>query len=43
MKPISVPLVDDNLTFLRVATRLLQEQSDVVVVGTAGGSEEFLA
>ena len=43
MNPISVPLVDDNLTFLRIATRLLQGQSDVVVVGTAGGGEEFLA
>jgi hypothetical protein len=43
MNPICVPLVDDNLTFLPIATRLLQEQSDVVVVGTAGGGEEVLA
>ncbi|MFB0535075.1 MAG: response regulator transcription factor [Anaerolineae bacterium] len=43
MNPISVLLVDDNPTFLRIATRLLQEQSDVVVVGTAGEGEEVLA
>jgi hypothetical protein len=43
MNAISIPLVDDNLTFLPIATHLLQEQSDVVVVGTAGGGEEFLA
>jgi DNA-binding NarL/FixJ family response regulator len=43
MNPISVLHVDDNPTFLRIATRLLQEQSDVVVVGTASGGEEVLA
>jgi hypothetical protein len=43
MNQICVPLVDDNLTFLPIATRLLQGQSDVVVVDTAGGGEEFLA
>jgi hypothetical protein len=43
MNAISVPLVDDNLTFLRTATRLLQGQSDAVVVGTAAGGEEVLA
>ncbi|MDH4137591.1 MAG: response regulator [Anaerolineae bacterium] len=43
MNAIFVPLVDDNLTFLRIAACLLQEQSDVVVVGTAGGGEEVLA
>jgi len=39
MNPIYVPLVDDNLTFLPIATRLLQGQSDGVVVDTAGGGE----
>jgi CheY-like chemotaxis protein len=43
MNPISVLHVDDNSTFLRIAARLLQEQSDVVVVGTAGGGQEVLA
>jgi DNA-binding response OmpR family regulator len=42
MKPISVLLVDDNPTFLRIATRFLQEDEGVVVVGTAGGGEEAL-
>ena len=42
--PISVLLVDDNATFLRVATRFLQEhcQEAVFVVGTAEGGEEAL-
>jgi DNA-binding NarL/FixJ family response regulator len=43
MKPISILLVDDNPSFLRIATRFLQEHDDVVVVGTAGGGEEALA
>ena len=43
MNPISVLHVDDNPTFLHIATRLLQEQSDVVVVGTTSGGEEVLA
>ncbi len=43
MKPISILLVDDNPSFLRIATRFLQEHDDVLVVGTAGGGEEALA
>jgi len=43
MKPIAVLLVDDNATFLRIATRFLQDHDDVVVVGVAGGGEEGLA
>ena len=43
MNPISVPLVDDNPTFLRIVTCFLQEHDDVVVVGTAGGGEDVLA
>ena len=43
MNPISVLLVDDNPTFLRIVTRFLQEHDDVVVVGAVGGSEEALA
>jgi DNA-binding NarL/FixJ family response regulator len=42
MKPISVLLVDDNPSFLRIATRFLQEHDDIVVVGAAGGGEEAL-
>jgi DNA-binding NarL/FixJ family response regulator len=42
MKPISVLLVDDNLTFLWIVTRFLQEHDDVVVIGAAGGGEEAL-
>ena len=43
MRPISILLVDDNPSFLRIATRFLQEHDDVVVVGTGGGGEEALA
>jgi DNA-binding NarL/FixJ family response regulator len=43
MKPISVLLVDDNPSFLRIATRFLQGHDDVAVVGAAGGGEEALA
>ena len=39
MNPISVLLVDDNPTFLRIATRFLQERDDVVVVSTALGAK----
>jgi DNA-binding NarL/FixJ family response regulator len=43
MKPISVLLVDDNPSFLRIVTRFLEQQGDVAVVGAAGGGEEALA
>ncbi len=42
MEPISVLLVDDNPTFLRVATRFLQAHEGVNVVGTANGGQEAL-
>lgn len=42
--PLSVLLVDDNPTFLRIATRFLTEYSDgaLNVVGVAHGGEEAL-
>lgn len=40
---ITVMLVDDNSTFLNIATRFLQEHDDVVVVSTATGGKEALA
>jgi len=43
MKPISVLLVDDNPSFLRIATRFLEQHDDIVVVGAADGGEEALA
>lgn len=45
MGPISVLLVDDNLTFLGILRRFLQEghQNEVMVIGTAGGGAEGLA
>jgi two-component system nitrate/nitrite response regulator NarL len=42
MEPISVLLVDDNPTFLRVAARFLQSHEGVNVVGTANGGQEAL-
>lgn len=41
--PISVLLVDDNLIFAHIATRFLQEQDAMVVVGATPGAEETLA
>jgi len=43
MCPISILLVDDNPTFLRIATHLLEVHDDVVVVGAVRGGEEVLA
>lgn len=45
MRPVRILLVDDSPIFLRTLTCLLQEhhQSEVVVVGTAGGGKEALA
>ena len=43
MKPISVLLVDDNPTFLRIVGRFLQGEDSVTVVGTAEGGDEALA
>jgi two-component system nitrate/nitrite response regulator NarL len=44
MHPISVLLVGNDSTFLRLATRFLHECSDneVVVIGAAGGGEGVL-
>ena len=43
MSPISVLLVDDNPTLLRVATRFLEKHDEVVLVGTAVGGVGALA
>jgi DNA-binding NarL/FixJ family response regulator len=42
MDRISLLLVDDNPTFLEMATRFLQGHEDLAVVGTARGGEEAL-
>jgi len=41
-RPISVLLVDDNLTFLRIATRFLDAYDDVTVVGAVTDGEQAL-
>jgi DNA-binding NarL/FixJ family response regulator len=41
--PISVLLVDENLTFLRIVMRFLEACDDIVVVGTVSEGEEALA
>ena len=45
MNPVRALLVDDNPTFLRIATRYLQEtcRDQLTVVGTASDGEEALA
>lgn len=43
MNSISVLLVDDNPTFLRVTTQFLEAHDDVVVVGTADRGEKALS
>jgi DNA-binding NarL/FixJ family response regulator len=43
MAPISVLLVDDNPTFLRILRRFLGEEEGLLVVGTASSGEEALA
>ena len=42
MKPITVLLVDDNPTFLRIVNRFLQGEDSVTVVGSAEGGDEAL-
>ncbi len=42
MKPISVLLVDDNPTFLRIAAQFLEANDDISVIGTADGGERAL-
>jgi DNA-binding NarL/FixJ family response regulator len=42
MAPISVLLVDDNATFLRILSNFLQEEEGILVAGTAGSGEEAL-
>ena len=41
--PTSVLLVDENLTFLRIAMRFLDMHDDIVVVGAVSEGEEALA
>jgi two-component system response regulator DesR len=43
MKPISVLLVDDNPTFLRIVERYLKAEEEITVVGAAEGGDEALA
>ena len=43
MNPISIMLVDDSPTFLRLARQFLEAHEDMLVVGTATGGEEALA
>jgi CheY-like chemotaxis protein len=43
MPPISVLLVDDNPTFLRILGDFLGEEEGILVVGTARSGEEALA
>ena len=43
MNPISVLLVDDNPSFLRIVMRFLQGYEDVVVVGAASEGQKVLA
>jgi DNA-binding NarL/FixJ family response regulator len=40
---ISVLLVDDNVTFIRIATRLLKTHDGIAVVGAIRGGEDALA
>ncbi len=42
MEPVSVLLVDDNPTFLRIAIRLLEGHEDVCVVGAVRHYDEAL-
>jgi DNA-binding NarL/FixJ family response regulator len=42
MPPISVLLVDDNPTFLRILGDFLGEEEDILVVGVAQSGEEAL-
>lgn len=43
MTPVRVLLVDDNQTFLRIATRYLEEHAEIAVVAARGGGAEALA
>lgn len=42
MKPISLLVVDDNITFLDIACRFLEQQEDMSIVGTATSGQEAL-
>lgn len=42
MKTLSILLVDDNATFLRVATNYLEHNANVSVIGCANGGKEAL-
>lgn len=43
MNPISVLLVDDNPTFLRIVERYLQAAEEIEVVGAVEGGDDALA
>ncbi len=43
MNPVSILLVDDNPTFLSIATRFLQTHDNLLVVGAVQGGQEALA
>jgi len=42
MAPISILLVDDNVTFLHILIDFLREEEEIIVVGTARSGEEAL-
>lgn len=43
MKPISVLLIDDNPTFLKIVERFLQESPGITVVAAVEGGSDALA
>ena len=43
MKPISVMLIDDNPTFLRIVERFLKKQETIKVISAVEGGDEALA
>jgi two-component system response regulator DesR len=43
MEPISVLLIDDNPTFLRIVERFLKQEEEINVVGAVEGGEDALA
>jgi DNA-binding NarL/FixJ family response regulator len=43
MKPISVMLIDDNPTFLRIVERFLKKQETIKVIAAVEGGDEALA
>lgn len=43
MEPISVLLIDDNPTFLRIVERFLKQEEEIDVVGAVEGGDDALA